>query len=117
MKKIINKANFALIALMASVAPAMAADNSGVCDLVEKLGGVLKYIRLFAFIGAGFMVAQWAWGFIKAGDVGMDDVKNKGAALLVGTFMLFMVGALLTFLISAAGPGGSFNCYAELQKW
>lgn len=116
MKKIINKANFALIALMASAAPAMAAD-SGVCDLVAKLGGVLKYIRLFAFIGAGFMVAQWAWGFIKAGDVGMEDVKNKGAALLIGTFMLFMVGALLSFLISAAGPGGSFDCYTELKGW
>lgn len=116
MKKIINKANFALIALMASVAPAMAADN-GVCTLIAKLGDVLDYIRLFAFVGAGFLIAAWAWEFIKAGDIGMDAVKKKGMALLVGCFLLFFIGAILSFLIGAAGPGGSFDCYEQLKGW
>ena len=39
-------------AVQASAAPAMAAD-SGVCTLIAKLGDVLDYIRLFAFVGAG----------------------------------------------------------------
>ena len=116
MKKIINKANFALIALMASAAPAMAAD-SGVCTLIAKLGGVLKYIRLFAFVGAGFLIAAWAWEYIKGGEVKMDDVKKKGMALLVGCFLLFFIGAILSFLISATGPGGSFDCYEQLKGW
>lgn len=116
MKKIINKANFALIALMASAAPAMAA-NSGVCALVAKLGGVLDYIRLFAFVGAGFLIAAWAWDYIKGGKVEIEDLKKKGMALLVGCFLLFFVGAILSFLISATGPGGSFDCYTELGNW
>lgn len=116
MKKIINKVNFALIALMASAAPAMAVDNA-VCTLVAKLGGVLDYIRLFAFVGAGFLIAAWAWDYIKGGKVEMDTVKKQGMALLVGCFLLFFVGAILTFLISAAGPGGSFDCYEQLKQW
>lgn len=111
-----NKMNFAIVALMASAAPAMAAD-SGVCTLVAKLGDVLDYIRLFAFVGAGFLIAAWAWDFIKGGKVEMDDVKKKGMALLVGCFLLFFIGAILSFLISAAGPGGSFNCYEQLRGW
>ena len=116
MKKIVRKLNFALVGLMVSVAPAMAAE-SGMCNLVKRLGDVLTYVRLLAFIGAGFTVSKWAWDYIKAGDVGMDKVKDQGSALLIGSFMLFMVGALLSFLISAAGPGGSFDCYTELSKW
>ena len=117
MKKIMNKVNFALIALMVSVAPVMAATSTAgkVCDLINELGGILKYIRLFAFVGAGFMIVQWAWDYIKGGDVAMDKIKGQGAALLVGCFLLFLVGTILTFLIAAAAPGGSLDC--DFSSW
>lgn len=117
MKKIMNKVNFALIALMVSVAPALAATSTTdkVCDLINELGGILKYIRLFAFVGAGFMIVQWAWDYIKGGDVAMDKIKGQGAALLVGCFLLFLVGTILTFLIAAAAPGGSLDC--DFSSW
>ncbi|MBR2510790.1 MAG: hypothetical protein IKB59_01330 [Alphaproteobacteria bacterium] len=116
MKKIMNKVNFAIVGIMASVAPAMAA-NEGLCDLITKLGGLLKTLRTLAFIGAGFYIAQWAWGFIKAGDVKIEDVKDKGIGVLVGFVLLFSIGAVLGFLISAAGPNGSLDCAAQLTAW
>lgn len=117
MKKITNKINFALIAIMASVAPAMAA-NSGLCNLIAQLGGLLKTLRTLAFIGAGFLVAQWAWEFIaKPEDVALDKFKKKGVGMLVGFVMLFSIGAVLSFFISAAAPGGSLECAAAFKSW
>ena len=116
MKKIMNKANFAIVGLMASMAPAMAADD-GICSLVRELGRLLGLLRTLAFIGAGFYIAQWAWGFIKAGDVKIEDVKDKGIGVLVGFVLLFSIGAVLGFLISAAGPNGSLDCAAQLTAW
>jgi len=116
MKKITNKINFALIALMASAAPAFAA-NDGLCNLVAKLGGLLGTLRTLAFIGAGFSIAGWAYGFISAGKVEMKDIKEKGIGLLVGFVLLFGIGAVLSFLMSAAGEGGSMGCKAQFQNW
>lgn len=116
MKKIMNKVNFAIVGIMASVAPAMAA-NEGLCELITKLGGLLKTLRTLAFIGAGFYIAQWAWDFIKAGEVTMEKVQNKGVGLLVGFVLLFSIGAVLGFLISAAGPNGSLDCVDQLKAW
>ena len=111
-----NKVNFAIVGLMVSIAPAMAA-NEGLCDLIVKLGGLLTTLRTLAFIGAGFYIAQWAWGFIKAGDVKIEDVKDKGVGVLVGFVLLFSIGAVLGFLISAAGPDGALDCARELGAW
>lgn len=116
MKKIMNKANFAIVGLMASMAPAMAADN-GLCNLVKELGNLLGMLRTLAFIGAGFTIAGWAWGFISSGKVELKDVQTKGIGLLVGFVLLFGVGMVLSFLMSAAAPGGSLNCAAQFQAW
>ena len=116
MKKIMTKANFAIIGLMASMAPAMAADT-GVCNLVKDLGGLLGMLRTLAFIGAGFTIAGWAWDYISKGKVELKDVQTKGIGLLVGFVLLFGVGMVLSFLMSAAAPGGSLNCAAQFQAW
>lgn len=116
MKKIMNKANFAIVGLMASMAPAMAANN-GLCNLVKELGGLLGMLRTLAFIGAGFTIAGWAWSYISKGEVKLDDIQKKGIGLLVGFVLLFGVGMVLSFLMSAAAPGGSLNCAAEFQAW
>ena len=104
MKKIMNKMNFAIIAIMAS-APAFAADlnASGFCELLKKLHDVFNWLRILAFIGAAFYIAGWAWDFISKGEAKMEDVKKKGTGLLVGFILLFMVGALLSFVLSVAG--------------
>lgn len=117
MKKIMNKANFAIVGLMASMAPAMAAANidSGLCKLVAELGGLLKTLRTLAFIGAGFLIAQWAWEFItKPGDVKLEKFKEKGVGMLVGFVLLFGIGTVISFLMSAAGQAG---CVTEFSTW
>ncbi len=104
-----NKANFAIIGLMASMAPAMAAANidGGLCKLVTELGGLLKTLRTLAFIGAGFLIAQWAWEFIASPDkVKLDTFKQKGVGMLVGFVLLFGIGTVISFLISVAGDAG-----------
>ena len=120
MKKIMDKINFAIIAVMAS-APAFAvpADTTGLCALVNNLKDVFHYIRLLAFVGAAFMIAGWAWTYIsKAGDdkngVSIEDVKKKGVGLLIGFALLFMVGAVLTFIMSTPGLEG-MGC--DMSDW
>ena len=109
MKKIINKINFAVVAIMASL-PAFAGDpleeGSDLCNLINKLKEVFVVLRTMAFIGAAFIIANWAWGYINAGKdggVSLDDIKKKGTNLLVGFGLLFMIGLILTFISSAFG--------------
>ena len=121
MKKLINKANFAIVGLMVSMVSAMAtATNTGkvdqsICILVGELGNLLKTLRTLAFIGAGFLMAQWAWEFItKPGDVKLEKFKEKGVGMLVGFVLLFSIGTVITFLMGAAGKAG---CGDQFAQW
>ena len=114
MKKIMNKINFALVAIMASV-PAFAAENE-MCVALQKLHGVFNLLRTLAFIGAAFYIAQWAWKYISSGDVKMDDIKNQGTALIVGFSLLFLVGVILSFVMSATGAK-FIGCTDVLKTW
>lgn len=119
MKKLMNKFNFAIIGLMASMAPSMAAVteasmNDALCKLADQLGGVFSVLRTLAFVGAGFVIAGWAWGWIAAGEVKFDDVKKRGIGLLVGFILLFGIGAILSAFMSMAGEGGSLGCAASM---
>ena len=69
MKKVMNKINFAIISVMASV-PAFAAPaaNNGMCDLIKSLKGVFGLLRTLAFVGAAFYIAGWAWKYISSGE-------------------------------------------------
>lgn len=117
MKKIMNKINLAIISLMVSV-PAFAADNSvpsGVCDLLEKMHGIFNILRIAAFMGAAFYIAGWAWDFIAKGEAKMEDVTKRGKGLLVGFGLLFIIGAILSFLMSANGMN-TLGCEV-LKNW
>ena len=124
MKKIMNKINFAIITMMVSV-PAFAAKGDmevtkDMCELIKSLQHVFSILRIAAFIGAAFMIAGWAWTYIsKAGDdkagVSVEDVKKKGIGLLVGFGLLFMIGAVLSFIMSASGAN-LLGC-PELKNW
>ena len=120
MKKITNKINMAIIGMMVAT-PAMAVNESAICDLLVELKGVFNMLRTFCFIGAAFIIAGWAWGYISGGKVGdpgkggaMEELKGKGTGLLIGFILLFAVGLILQFLVSASG--GEWLC-PELKKW
>ncbi len=115
MKKIMNKINFAIIGMMVSV-PAFAAGEDGMCAALQKLHGVFNLLRTLAFIGAAFYIAQWAWKYISSGDVKMDDVKNQGTALIVGFSLLFLVGVILSFIMSATGAK-FIGCADVIKSW
>lgn len=120
MRNLVKKINFAIISMMVSV-PAMAAVpanmNDALCKLAAQFGGIFSTLRLLAFVGAGFIIAQWAWGYIsKPGDLKLDDVKTKGVGMLVGFIMLFAIGAILSAFLSMAGADGSLNCVTTMFK-
>ncbi len=121
MKKLMKRLNFAIVGIMASM-PAMAALNTegmnkALCDLAKQLGGIFSILRTLAFVGAGFIIAQWAWGYIsKPGDLKLDDVKTKGMGMLVGFIMLFAIGVILQAFMNMAGEGGSLQCVTTMFK-
>lgn len=115
MKKVMNKINFAIISMMVA-SPAFAAVNeNAICLLLGDLKGVFGMLRTFCFIGAAFIIAGWAWGFISKGEAKMDDLKNKGAGMLVGFILLFSIGLILQFLVSASGAR-TLGC-PGLMQW
>lgn len=126
MKKIINKVSFAVVGLMASSSAFAAAKtaaagksitiNNGMCDLLVRLQGVFNILRIMAFIGAAFYIAGWAWEFISKGEAKLDDVTKRGIGLLVGFSLLFMVGLVLSFVMSASGLD-ILGCGEILKKW
>lgn len=118
MKKLTNKINMAIIGLMAMapVFPAKAAEsgadmNATVCKLIEQFGGVFKTLRTLAFVGAAFYIASWAWEWISKGEVKKDEIQNKGVGMLVGFFVLFALGAILSAFL-AMGSVENGNCIA-----
>lgn len=115
MKKLFDKVRFySILAVMALASSSAFADESGaetaICNLLTKLAPLFKVLSILAFVGAGFIIAGWAWGFISAGKVTIDDIKGKGIGMLVGFVLLFAIGALLQFLMTATGGSGYFGC-------
>ncbi len=102
----------AIVALI--VVPAHAAGNDGLCKLIIEMERVFKILRVLAFLGAGFYMADWAWGYISSGKVEMKDIKGKGVGLLTGFALLFIIGIVLSALLSAAGKGGSLQCETQI---
>ena len=105
MKKISKYLMMAGISVSVYMQSAFAAkeSTSGVCELIDKLSPVIKTLRTLAFVGAAFVLMDWAWGFIKDGAVKKDDLKDKGIAMLVGFFLLFGVGVVLSLIASTGG--------------
>ena len=107
----------AIVAIMVT-SPLMAAkegiveDSNAMCDLIVQLGSVFRMLRTFAFIGAGFLIAGWAWGYISKGEAKIDDLKKQGSGLLVGFILLFVIGLILEFLIGVGN--GEWVCEQQL---
>ncbi len=115
MKKLMKRLNFAIIGIMVSM-PAMALNNGAAKDALCKIGaefkGIFNILQILAFVGAGVTIAGWAWGYISGGkavDV-VKEVKEKGVGMLIGFFLLFGVGTLLSIFIDMVGPDGGLGC-------
>ena len=109
MKKKISKYFLIVSTFVMANLPAFAVENKGACDLIDSLKPIIQTLRTLAFIGAAFVLMDWAWGFIKAGEVKKEDLEKKGLGLLVGFFLLFGVGLILQFVGSKAGAD-YFGC-------
>lgn len=115
MKKKISKYFLVATTFIMANLPAFAADNKGACDLIDSLKPVIQTLRTLAFIGAAFVLMDWAWGFIKSGKAEMKDIEAKGIGMLVGFFLLFGVGLILQFVGSKAGAE-YFGCVVTALK-
>ncbi len=117
MNKVLKTLGFAGVVVLAGGASAFAGANDAICNLVAQLGDIFGMLRSLAFIGAAFIIANWAWGYISKGEVKLEDVKGKGIGMLVGFIMLFSIGLILQFFMSAAEPGGSLDCAQAFGNW
>jgi membrane protease YdiL (CAAX protease family) len=93
--------------------PAFAVENKGACELIKSLKPVIQTLRTLAFIGAAFVLMDWAWGWIKDGKVEKDKLKDQGIGMFVGFFVLFGVGMILQFVGSTAGAD-YFGCVRDV---
>lgn len=125
MKNLLKKIGFAGFATLAGASVALAApaaagvgvNESGLCALIGQMYGVFKILRTLAFVGAAFIIAGWAWGYIsKPADMKLEDLKTKGTGMLVGFVLLFGIGVVLSFFLSSTGLG-LINCEGAIMNW
>lgn len=116
MKKLLNKANFALIGIFVTMSAHAAPGDNGLCELIRSMKAVFETLRTLAFVGAAFVIAGWAWGYISKGEVKKDDLKDKGTGMLVGFVMLFGIGMVLSFFLSESGMG-TIGCSDVILNW
>ncbi len=102
---------------------AMAAnDGNGLCDLIVRMQDIFKILRTLAFVGAGFMLAKYAWEAISSGKINGKDKLVEGAQsigipMLVGLILLFGIGTFLQVLSSASGAKLLGCTDAIFQGW
>lgn len=126
MKELLKKIGFAGAVIMAGASmPALATtagaaggvSDAGLCGLIQQMYGVFKILRTLAFVGAAFIIAGWAWGYIsKPGDMKLEDLKTKGTGMLVGFVLLFGIGVVLQFFLSSTGLG-LIGCKDIITSW
>lgn len=126
MKEILKKVGFAGAVIMAGASvPALAAtagaaggvSNAGLCGLIQQMYGVFTILRTLAFVGAAFIIAGWAWGYISKPDsMKLEDLKTKGTGMLVGFVLLFGIGVVLSFFLTSTGLG-LIGCEGIITSW
>lgn len=123
MKNILKKIGFAGVVVLSGAVAAVAApaasgvSSNGLCMLISQMYGVFKILRTLAFVGAAFIIAGWAWGYIKDGKgVDMEDLRKKGTGMLVGFILLFGIGIVLSFFLSSTGLD-AIGCKDVILSW
>lgn len=123
MKNLLKKIGFAGVVVLSGAVAAVAApaaagvSNNGLCMLISQMYGVFEILRTLAFVGAAFIIAGWAWGYIKDGKgVDMEDLRKKGTGMLVGFILLFGIGIVLSFFLSSTGLD-AIGCKDVILSW
>lgn len=122
MKNILKKIGFASVVVLSGAVAAVAApaaagvSSNGLCVLISQMYGVFKILRTLAFVGAAFIIAGWAWGYISKGEVKLDDLQKKGTGMLVGFILLFGIGIVLSFFLSSTGLD-AIGCKDVILSW
>ena len=127
MKSLLKKIGVAGFVMLAGGAAALAdpaaggvaaANADGLCGIINEMYGVFKVLRTLAFVGAAFIIAGWAWGYISAGKgVDMEDLKKKGTGMLVGFVLLFGIGVVLQFFIFSDTGLSAIGCEEVIKQW
>ena len=127
MKSLLKKIGVAGFVMLAGGAAALAApaaggvaavNADGLCGIINEMYNVFKILRTLAFVGAAFIIAGWAWGYISAGKgVDMEDLKKKGTGMLVGFVLLFGIGVVLQFFIFSNTGLSAIGCEEVISKW
>ena len=123
MKGLLKKIGFAGAVIMAGASmPALAAaaagvSNNGLCALIGQMYGVFKILRTLAFVGAAFIIAGWAWGYISKGEVKLDDLQKKGTGMLVGFVLLFGIGIVLQVFLFTNNGLALIGCQDLITNW
>lgn len=127
MKSLLKKIGVAGFVMLAGGAAALAApaaggvvavNADGLCGIINEMYDVFKILRTLAFVGAAFIIAGWAWGYISAGKgVDMEDLKKKGTGMLVGFVLLFGIGVVLQFFIFSNTGLSAIGCEEVISKW
>lgn len=127
MKSLLKKIGVAGFVMLAGGAAALAdptaggvaaVNADGLCGIINEMYGVFKILRTLAFVGAAFIIAGWAWGYISAGKgVDMEDLKKKGTGMLVGFVLLFGIGVVLQFFIFSNTGLSVIGCEDVIKQW
>lgn len=107
----------AIVALVVVPAHAALHVDKETCDLIGRMQEIFRTLRILAFVGAGFYMAGWAWDYISKGEAKMDDMKKKGIGLLVGFTLLFIIGVVISFVLSVTGPGDTDCAALKDPSW
>lgn len=124
MKGLLKKIGFAGAVIMAGASmPALAAaaaggiNANGICGLIDQMYGVFRILRTLAFVGAAFIIAGWAWGYISSGKFEMDDLRKKGTGMLVGFVLLFGIGVVLQVFLFTNNGLELIGCQNLITNW
>ena len=126
MKKLLKKFGFAGVIVLAGATAAMAAaapaagglNANGICGIIGQMYDVFKILRTLAFVGAAFIIAGWAWGYISSGKgVDMEDLRKKGTGMLVGFVLLFGIGVVLQVFLFTNNGLSLIGCPELITHW
>jgi len=90
----------------------------GICELIIKMQDIFRILRVLAFLGAGFILANYAWQAITTGKINSKDnivegAKSVGVPMLIGFILLFSIGIILQALLT----GHVVDCATQLTGW
>ncbi len=104
---------FIVVGLCLVVMPVFSAASGvgsadGLCALIREFQEIFKLLRTLAFVGAGMIIAKYAWDAISTGKIADETdltkaAKKVGVPMIVGFILLFSIGVLLQVLSSATG--------------